>query len=126
MQIKPDTVILLISDIQVRKGMSLLFEDMGFTVLSASSYFQFDKQSIALAKPVLIVLSMTDDSPLAVENSIETIRNDLHIQIPVICLNSEATIGLNPDLDSDILILPEQIKPKAIRQKVYDMLNNKG
>ncbi|MDH5516349.1 MAG: hypothetical protein OEY36_00845 [Gammaproteobacteria bacterium] len=124
MQNSQGTALLLISDAMVCEGMKLLLEDMNFCVISAKSYTSFDGTKLALAIPVLIVISTTQDKDISAFDIIKNIRLDFNQQIPAIFLSYETQASTAADELSDILILPAQIKPGLLRQNISQLLQN--
>ena len=116
-----EIVMIIINDALICKGMTLLLEDMGFTVISANSYSTIDKNIVSSKKPVLIILSMTFNKTQAVNETIQTIRADLNFQHPIICLCSEEQNLITSNNDSSIIFLPEQTRPELLRKKISEI-----
>lgn len=120
------STILLLSDPLVCEGMRLMLEDMQFTVISANNPTEL-KNNIATHStcPELLIFSlMLNNKP-----SIELVRNLRHqfdAVIPAILLSGDNQTHPLLITDNNITVLPEQIKPQALRQRIIGITKNQS
>ena len=123
---EPQTVILLISDSLFREGLKLLLEDMHFSVSSSGSYLELEKLlHTYTVTPVLLIFPMILDNGKPAIEFVRELRDRFNNCIPVILLRTDNSVNHPKVTDPDLTVLPEQIKPKALRQKINEIFNNR-
>lgn len=122
----PQTVILLISDSLFREGLKLLLEDMHFSVSSSGSYLEIEKLlHTYTVTPALLIFPMILNNGKPAIEFVRELRDRFNSCIPVILLRTDNSVNHPKVTDSDLTVLPEQIKPKALRQKINEIFNNR-
>lgn len=123
---EPQTVILLISDSLFREGLKLLLEDMHFSVSSSGSYLELEKLlHTCTVTPALLIFPMILNNGKPAIEFVREVRDRFNSCIPVILLRTENSVNQPQVTDSDLTVLPEQIKPKALRQKINEIFNTR-
>jgi len=118
MQHEPEIIILLIDDELVCNGLTLLLEDMSFHVISACTYLELQqllKESITTPS-----LFISNNEQTAAE-IVQGIRKKFNGVIPAILFYTDTPTDINLITDSALALLPAQIKPKDLRQKINEM-----
>lgn len=120
---KQQNVFVIDSDPQVLKGLTLLLEDMEFSVTSASQPNDLVKlQTTHSPGPVLLILPFElNDSKSGIE-LVKAFRVTFKHQIPAILLSHKN--GFSPDrfVDENIVVLSDRIKPKDLRRNITAIL----
>ena len=122
----PQTAILLISDSLFREGLKLLLEDMHFVVSSSGSYLEIEKllYTFKVAPSLLIFPLILSNGKPAFE-FVRKMRNRFESCIPIILLKPDNTVYQSQLTDTDLIVLPEQVRPKVLRQKINEITNTK-
>ncbi len=111
--------VLLFNDALIGKGLELLLNDMQFNVISAHSVDELIQQITSATEiPDLILcpLLLTDSRPAIYV--VRDLRKLFYRPIPAILLSEESTIIEPLFTDKYLTILPEQIKPSLLREKI--------
>jgi len=123
---EPQTVILLISDSLFREGLKLLLEDMHFSVSSSGSYLELEKLlHTYTVTPALLIFPMILNNGKPAIEFVRELRDRFNSCIPVILLRTDSSAKQPKVTDPDLTVLPEQVKPKALRQKINEIFNNR-
>ena len=122
----PQTVMLLINDQQFREGLKLLLEDMHFSVFSSGSYLELEKilHTYTVA-PALLIFPLILNNGKPSLGFVRELRDRFNSCIPAILLRTDITVHQLQMTDPNLTVLPEQIKPKALRQKINEIFNNR-
>ena len=117
------TVILMMSDPMFREGLRLLLSDMGFEVVSISSYMALeDILQANIVTPELLVLPQPLDINTSTIDLVRALREKFNRCIPTTIISAENYLFDSHMEDEDIVILPEQIKPKDLRLQICKTL----
>lgn len=111
--------ILLFNDALIGKGLELLLKDMHLTVISARSINELNQQITSVTEiPNLLLcpLLLADKQPSIY--IVRDLRKRFGQAIPAILLSEEATIVDPFFTDKHLTILPEQLKPATLREKI--------
>ena len=111
--------VLLFNDALIGKGLELLLNDMQLIVISAHSVDELNQQITSTTEiPDLILcpLLLADSRPAIYV--VRDLRKRFGRSIPAILLSEESTILEPLFTDKYLTILPEQIKPALLRDKI--------
>ena len=123
MQHTQQTVILMIEDLMVREGLKLLLEDMQLTVMPAGTPRELETiLSSSTAIPALIIFPLMLNNGKPATEFVLELRDRFKICIPIILLGAESEMAKIHIKDIAFYVLPEQIKPKALRKKIKEIL----
>lgn len=118
MQHESEIIILLIDDELVCNGLTLLLEDMSFHVISAGTYLELQQLlKVNVTTPCLII----SNNEQTTSEIIQGIRKRFNETIPAILFYTDTPSDINLITDSALALLPAQIKPKDLRQKINEM-----
>jgi len=115
--------ILLFNDALIGKGLELLLKDMQFTVISARSVDELNLQITSATEiPDLLLcpLLLSDKQPAIYV--VRDLRRRFDRTIPTILLSEESTITEPLFTDKNLTILPEQLKPATLREKINESI----
>lgn len=123
MQHTQQTVILMIEDLMVREGLKLLLEGLQLTVMSAGTQHDLEKVlSAHAATPALIIFPLILNNGKPATDFVMELRDRFKICIPAILLGVESGMVEIQPKDIALYVLPEQIKPKVLREKIKEIL----
>jgi len=111
--------VLLFNDALIGKGLELLLNDMQLSVISAHSVDELNQKITSTTEiPDLILcpLLLADNRPAIYV--VRDLRKRFSRTIPAILLSEESTIVEPLFTDKYLTILPEQIKPSLLREKI--------
>ena len=118
-------VIVMNSDKQVLKGLTLLLQDMNFNVTSASNYHELEDINMTQAdRPDLLVFPFIVESGKSSINLVKGLRISFDSQIPTILIKSENVSNDKQTADSNTMVLSDQVKPGVLRQKINEILDS--
>jgi len=115
--------LLLVTDELIRKGLELLLRDMGITVISAGSISELDHRlSLITAPPNLLLFQLitSDNSPAIY--LVRKLRKRFNHCTPTILLDNESAMHELLFTDKYLKILPDQIKPAVLREKIIESI----
>lgn len=115
--------VLLFNDALIGKGLELLLNDMQLTVISAHTIDELNKQiTTATDIPDLLIcpLLLSDNQPAIY--IVRELRQRFAKSIPAILLSEESTLTEPLFTDNHLTVVPEQIKPALLREKIIDSM----
>ena len=119
----PKIAVLLFNDALIGKGLELLLNDMQLSVISAHSIDELNQQITSATEiPGLLLcpLLLSDNQPAIYV--VRDLRKRFDLTIPAILLSEESTIVDPLFTDKHLTILPEQIKPAILREKIIEAM----
>jgi len=111
--------VLLFNDALIGNGLELLLNDMQLSVISAHTVDELNQQITSATEiPDLILcpLLLAENQPAIYV--VRDLRKRFDRSIPAILLSEESTIIESLFTDKCLTILPEQIKPSLLREKI--------
>ena len=115
--------VLLFNDALIGKGLKLLLQDMQLTVISAHTVDELNQQitpATDIPDLLLCPLLLSDKQPAIY--TVRDLRKRFDLAIPAILLTEESTIIEPFFTDKSLTILPEQIKPSVLREKINEAM----
>ncbi|MCK5335384.1 MAG: hypothetical protein KAQ67_04445 [Gammaproteobacteria bacterium] len=116
-------VALLIKDSMLRKGLELLITDMDINVVSCSNEPELEqKLSETQIIPDLLIFPLLTESNKPTIELIRDLRQQYKYSIPTIILSNETPAHEELITDNNIIVLPDEVKPSALRKKISESI----
>ena len=116
-------VALLIKDSMLRKGLELLIMDMDINVVSCSNEPELEqKLSETQIIPDLLIFPLLTESNKPTNELIRDLRQQYKYSIPTIILSDETPAHEELITDNNIIVLPDEVKPSALRKKISESI----
>ena len=116
-------VALLIKDSMLRKGLELLITDMDINVVSCSNEPELEqKLSETQIIPDLLIFPLLTESNKPTIELIRDLRQQYKYSIPTIILSDETPAHEELITDNNIIVLPDEVKPSALRKKISESI----
>lgn len=119
------TAVLFNTDPMIRKGLEILLSDLHISVISAGNITDLSNMLAATSvTPDLLIFPLLLDNQKPSISFIRALRQQYGHSVPAIILNEDTPMHELLLSDSNLIVLPDLIKPTTLREKILESISS--